>query len=467
MNIRSFLLSLLPVVAIGRLSLSFFPLEREFGSAERCALSFGMGWGLLTFQLFVYSFIGIPWSLLLVLLPWAGLIPFAFRKGLSLRKTPEEEKPPHPFIGVEWGFVYFLTFLFLYWMAEATAFPISFAEFWDAWAIWGLKAKAFYLAGSIRPLFFEYYPSYGGIHFSHPSYPLLLPLAESWVYRVSGTLAEEAVKFLFPGFLLSLMVLFHGSFRREGPRLLGLILVSLLSLLPIMGDYAIRAYAEIPLTFYYTVSTLYFYLWLRRESPGYLGIALFFSAFAAWTKIEGQALLVVNGLLFGSARMRGRGSLRRRVGEGVLCLAGPLLPILWWCWLLRQAGIPQEFVSTLTPERFTALFPRLPLIASALFRSVTDTSRWQFLWVGFFLFGLLFWREAVSFPRGCLLAAILCHLGLYVLILWIHPLDVGWVMAIDDTFQRLLLHAAPVTLFFLGLLLSPPGGQKGGERQSA
>ena len=439
-----FFLSLIPVYFVGWLVLSFFlDQTSHFTRGERNALSWGLGWGFLTLEMFYFALLKLPWNPFLLLLPWCLLFPFA----LGRRKIVSPASISlNPF---ERSLLLFFLFLFLYVSIDALTFPLTYYEFWDTWSIWGHKAKAFALKRSVDFSFFTDPSRY----FTHQDYPLLLPLSEGWIYLGLGKIDEITVKLLFSLFFLSFLVLFWGACRREKNRKDSLLLTGFLATLPIFLQYVVQGYAELPLTFYYTFSTLYLYFWCQTGRREDLWMGIFLSLFAAWTKNEGLALFVLNASLFGIGHFVSfPGSPRRKLSEGLL-LFSPVFFLLPWWLFLRWAGLSSEFFPQLRAGTFLALFWRLPVILMAFFWKILDLTKWNFLWIGFLLFGIIYWRDLFSFSKRILVLALFLHFFLYIVIYVIHPLDVLWVMDVDDSFNRILLHAAPVSLFLLGSLL--------------
>ncbi|MBI4436843.1 MAG: glycosyltransferase family 39 protein [Candidatus Omnitrophica bacterium] len=442
-----FFLSLVTPCFIGWTAVTLLPRRSaSFSNIEKASLSFGLGWGILTLEMFYASLLKLPWSPFLLLLPW--FVPFLF----SLRKRekkiggiPSDQKIP--LNSLERNLLLFLLFLFLYTVIEGLTFPLTHYDLWDAWSIWGQKAKAFALRRSVDLSFFTDPSRF----YAHQEYPLLLPLSESWIYLTLGKIDEQTVKLLFPLFTLSFLVLFWGSFRREKSRQTSLLLVTLLATLPILLEYTLRAYAEIPLTLYYTLSTLYLYFWCKEGKGTDLWIGVLFSAFSAWTKNEGGALFAVNAVIFGATRFLTSSSpVRRKILEGGILLLPLLLLLPWWLFLKKLGISSSEFFPQLKGAVLSTNFSRLPIVLKTFFWKLLDIQRWNFLWVGFFLFGAVSWRELFSFPKASLTVALLCHLLLYLFIYVIHPLDVLWAMNVDDSFNRILLHAAPLAFFLLG-----------------
>ena len=405
MTFLRFLLSLITPLIIGWTAMSLLPRRStSFSKIEKVSLSFGLGWGILTLEMFYASLLKLPWSPFFLLLPWVLFFLFSLRK--REKKTGGIPSVPRvPLNALERSLLLFLLFLFLYTVIEGLTFPLTHYDLWDAWSIWGQKAKAFTLRRSVDFTFFTDPSRF----YAHQEYPLLLPLSESWIYLTLGQIDEQTIKLLFPLFTLSFLVLFWGSFRREKSRQTSLLLVTLLATLPILLEYTLRAYAEIPLTFYYTLSTLYLYFWCKEGKETDLWVGVLFSAFAAWTKNEGQALFAINAVIFGVTRFLSSSSpVRRKIVEmGILLL--PFLLLSPWWLLLKKLGISSsEFFPQLNGAILSTNLSRLPIVLKTFFLEAPGHIQMEFFmgWVlsfrGTLLAGIFLFSEGAGHDSASL-----------------------------------------------------------------
>ena len=122
------------------------PARTSAGVFPRACFAFGSGAAALSFQLFVYSLAGLPWNPLLLIVPWvagAGVVLVRFRSKIT---APKWRTPA-------WWETLLLLAAFApiaVWGPLERLMPLT-SQAWDAWAIWLLKARAFYLDGSIEP----------------------------------------------------------------------------------------------------------------------------------------------------------------------------------------------------------------------------------------------------------------------------------------------------------------------------
>jgi hypothetical protein len=166
--------------------------------------------------------------------------------------------------------------------------------FWDAFAIWNLKARFFSLESGAHWLraFSE------TISWSHTDYPLMLPLsvARLWTYAAAPDQAIPAL--LAALFALLLGALLFGAVDSERGRTMGfLAALALLATPALMGQVAWQL-ADIPMSFF-LVSALALVVASRRNGKTgfrWLVLAGVLAGAAAWTKNEGLLFALAIGL---------------------------------------------------------------------------------------------------------------------------------------------------------------------------
>lgn len=158
---------------------------------------------------------------------------------------------------------------------------------WDGWALWQLKARAFWMDGSAAILSdSNHYDT------AHLDYPLLVPILSWWTYTHFGAAAAflaQAIGFLF---YVDLLVLFaaYASLRTSG--LAWRCAVALLACLPVATFHAGSGFADIEFTAYLLAAGAALLRALKERDRWSLYLACAFLAGIVQTKNEGMLATV-------------------------------------------------------------------------------------------------------------------------------------------------------------------------------
>ncbi len=171
----------------------------------------------------------------------------------------------------------------------------------DYIAIWGLKAKTIHAAGTVPSRLFED-PELG---FSHPEYPLGLPLLYAGVAFLTGRYDDHAMALLFPLFQVATLFALFGWLRRHGAtRVTAVWATAILACFEPLYSAFTTGLAEVPLS----LGLLLFGTALADSlegDPGALRRTALASALIAGTKNEGLFFAAAGcaiALLFGGKR---------------------------------------------------------------------------------------------------------------------------------------------------------------------
>jgi hypothetical protein len=187
--------------------------------------------------------------------------------------------------------LFFTTFNFLVVLFFALLFPI---RFWDAISCWSLKGRAFFIDRSIIP----FYTSHQ-YQFSHLSYPLYLPLTQTWIYLWLGRINENLVKIIFPIFYLSVLFIFYYLFRKRFNKIITMALVFVFSALPVVMDHGYIEYTNLLYSIIFAMAVFFFFISLTLKSTGgkerfnYLMLAAIFFTILAYIRSEGLLFLIL------------------------------------------------------------------------------------------------------------------------------------------------------------------------------
>jgi hypothetical protein len=315
---------------------------------------------------------------------------------------------------------------------------------WDAFAIWGLKAKVL-AHEALRPT-----PAYFHdltLSYSHLDYPLMVPFLTAGAYAAMGTVDDQTGK-LVSVFLDALLVpMVYLGLRWKLRRLPAACLSAITVLLPAMFRYAGAGCADLPLTMFYAGSILYVLRWIDRQQREDLILAILFSVFMTFTKNEGLVLALINGAVMLGFGL-GRGP--RRAWIGALAFFAGLLALAAAGWIWNQ-GLPrthEDYGSKLLSPLVVTNLPRLKQIIPAMMVQTAEFRTWGLLWIMAGVMALLGWR---ALARPCVLALWILlglHLMSYALAYSVTPWDLTVLMPI--TMDRLLLHTVPAVIFLAG-----------------
>jgi hypothetical protein len=416
--------------------------------SERLPLALVLGAGFVSLEMSWLALIGIRRVFAAALLVQAIVWAAAFLLGTGFR--PRSIAPTGGRGIGRWGAVFIAV---LVWAVSGVVIGTARRGLgWDGVAVWGLKGKAAFVDGGFPGPYFHDLSR----QWSHPDYPLFVPLAEAWVYRCIGQVDECAVKLLFVAFYVALLALFYGGVRREGfTATFSLGFTAALATVPLLRAQAMSGEADVPLALVVFASTLSLYGWLRRGARTDLVLAAVLSALGAWVKKEGSIHWAVN-LLAIVALGTAVGRSRRDVAVGVSLFVVAYLAILgpWFAFLSVAPGAGDFVVDLTSLHRGLS---RIPVIAGRLVAELMAVRQWGALWL-LFAAVTITWRQKLrcDATRVYLLVAALLPLvvlcGAYVFSVW-DP----FTRHIETSLYRLVLHAVPVAVFLAALQLDHLG----------
>jgi hypothetical protein len=415
-------------------------LAPRIGMVLAACLGLGIGIGAVSCAYFISLFTGLP-SVVLESALVLGILLFMWR---AAPQSPQRVAAK-PFTRLELGlglaFVVFLGCGIRGWMLQWRVAPHGF---WDAWAIWNLRARFLttdYWRDGLSPV----------LYWSHPDYPLLLSgfVARMWRFTGGWDPGVSAVtSFLFTFGTVCLLV---ASLTLLKSRAYGFVAGIILLGTPYFITYGTAQLADIPLSFF-ILSTLALLALQDRFGPESSGLAVLAgltAALAAWTKNEGLMLVAAVVLVRAIVLFRAGGK-RMVIGQGRFFVLG-MAPVLLLIAFFKHFAPPNPHIGTQS--------------AATLLAMVTDKSRYaevnQAFVKHFFSFGnlsvgvfliLAVWlacagldvkknRAAAHTALGTL-AAMLA--GYYVVYL-ISPFGVAWLVA--TSLDRVLLQLWPAVIF--------------------
>lgn len=313
---------------------------------------------------------------------------------------------------------------------------------WDALFVWALKARAIHESNGQLPFWYFSDITRG---WSHPDYPLQVPLLQAFVYDWLGAehqVAGKAVTGLYV--VAGLPLIYAATARVTGRRVFGVAAVGLVLSTPqllLQEGGLLSGYIDFPLAIVYCAAAIALAAYIDSGEWRAAALLSLLLCSAASLKNEGTVLAL------GLAAVALVVMVRRRHAGAAIVVAIPLaLTLLSWRLFLawQHALVGQDFVRRSLPE----LLQRRDwvVIGRELVKELTSIGHWGLLWpvVGSgLLIGLV--RPATRRTSTVVLLATAGPVALfqaaYLFSLW------GDVAAhIQSSLPRLLLQVAPLAI---------------------
>ena len=414
-------------------------VEHDLGKIERAGLAYGVGAGVFSLGVFLGSLLRLPINLLtgalvaLVLMSGGAWL-LARRRRVNTIIPKPIDSPGWSFFELEIvgaiGFIIILAFvLAIRWQ------PYT----WDALSAWLLKGRLIAASGSLELV---------GLS-DAPSYPLNISIQTAFIYMIDA----KFVQVIFPAYLLSLILVFYARLREMANRAIALVCALLLAATPFLLSLATIGYANIPFAFYYVVSALYLYQFLRERKPSWLILSALLLGLAGWTRSEAPVYFAINIVVLVVFLRFTRETIKP------LSVYGAIVLILWLPWNIywRAAGLGDFLAGGFDVFKEIALnrwdVQRILDISSFFFSSALAFRTWSLLWIAFPIALIVGWRQRRAFAP--LIALIV--LNSFALIFFYYAAGSNAQLTIhrwlETGFDRMALHFGPLILFLFGLAL--------------
>ncbi len=330
----------------------------------------------------------------------------------------------------DWWELLFIALLFFSLVWSALMAVVVVPDDWDAWAIWGPKAKA--LALSVGPLLDVTY-------FGHGDYPLLWPAVWALSGWCGGGWEEMGSRIWGPVFMLMCSwELIHVVRRNSDSRRAALLAAALFATIPMVPLVASWSYAEAP--FWLMTICTYGCLtrWRVTGSNVDIACAAILTVATALTKNEGVLFSVLVVLWIFFSRRPGRFK-----AMGMLAGMFFFLYLPWVYWVKIHLALSSHATEGLhlSLETLTRAAERLPTALEVIVRMWADPRQWNVVLLGLvasIVYALCRSKQREDFllPVGMMLA--------YCIIVVFHTADIYW--QVGTSWNRLTLQAIPLAL---------------------
>lgn len=424
----------------------------KFAALEALAISYGLGFGMISLEMLLFSMMGMDFTVPGILAPWSALVVLNLLRYLILKNGLPICDAAEPIRCKASLLDKFLMagigFELLYALFRSLVKPI---ESYDAIAIYAIRSKIFYLAGSVTQ---DYLANIARL-FPHADYPLNIQLSETFLYISMGSLNDQLVKVIFPLFFAAILCIFYYAVRRiSGPRY-ALIFTFVLAGIPHFNNYATNAYLEVPLAFYIFAGFLFLLRWIEdRSRTNELVLSAIAVAMAGWTKNEGLLYCVIFSVLVFTAVASGR---RRISGKDILyafVYSGIIISIsLPWSIVKARWHIVNDEIAlaNLNPANLVRQIDKLGPVFYELQKQLFGPKKWNIFWPVMISALLIYHRRVIASPQRYITAAIVMALGGYILFYMISYVDV--VFFASKTWARFLLDLLPIAVYLVAVIL--------------
>lgn len=441
---------------IGQTGLGFLSVRLTGGLWFGTTLLLGMG--VLAAELALFSLAGIPFNGLLIYGPWltwlvvklslsvrASGLPLSGQFLFDLRKRLAET-------GVKVWLTRLLAlvcgFFVLALLARQLLTPLIGT---DGTLIWFIKARAFYLNGTLT---LDHFENTG----AHLDYPVAYPLIVCSVYLMGSGFQEQLGLGVLGLFMLAGLALLYGFCRRNLPAWQSLALVLAFIALPVFATmvYYIESLgqADFPVGVTFLLFSIFYSLGIEEEKPGFLAVALLAATLSASIKNEGLSFLGLAILAVGLTLLVKPGLRAGVFREKRLAVVLPVMVVAVGGWKIftDMHHYQNDVMSNFSFDRLLAAIPaKYPEVLQRFWDVVANDASYWFLGLGL-LFSLVVAFTASDKGSIAIIGLALVAFGqllTYMLTYFISPMHLVWTH--DTTFYRLLGQLVPVAFFIFCL----------------
>ncbi len=306
----------------------------------------------------------------------------------------------------------------------------------DVYSIWLLKAKEFYVNG-IFPL-----SNLNQFPYSHPQYPILLPLIYSFIYQIIDGVKEFYVLILSPLAYISILVLSYKLFRKLGIKEnISLIFTYIYSMFgPLLAGggrmHAGEADIFLVLICWGILHLVFNYL----NDKKFKWIIFMATLIATASQIKMEGVLPAILILF----------IPGKIKQKLIGILISVVPAILWTLLRIKSGLIADF-GYIVPSISELIF-RLTSLLIIVFREMANYRNWYIFWPIFWLSIYLIKQKSNLFLKiitQCLLSMVL----LFTFNFLFSSLDIN--IYAPSSIDRIMLQLSPYffTIFVLNYVL--------------
>jgi hypothetical protein len=431
MSILIVLLTIIFISLIGFSVLKGFGFLPNKGTLFTIACSYGLGVGLVTMQLFLYSRFQIPWQRELILFPW-----FLFLGGILIVKHKEFRLPRFKKLPLRtWELILLagIAVTFCYVFFEALLRPVTT---WDAWSTWLVESKIFFLDGKVNAEIFNYLQS---------DYPLLPKLLGSFIYSMLGHVDDTVILLTSFAYYSFLALLFFSTLNKKfglGYSLLFTFLLMTTQNLVRHGGRIEAGLSDLPLGYYAFVSFLLLLEYREKSKGKSLFLLSIFLGMTMVTKFEGIPLSLLIGF-FAALHI-----FQMKLYKHIPLMFFWFLPFIDWQLFRKLNHVGANYFSG---HQIVLSFQKTANAFVGTFKEMVTIKSWNLLWIAYFYSLFIFGAKKII-ELKILNFIVVSQLTVYML-MYIFTAN----NAPNSSIERLLLHIAPLVFYYLAVVTYSTG----------
>lgn len=455
-GLSGFTFAIAIIILSGVLVLNYSRIWHSFNLITGLAISFMLGMGVVSLQMFAYSQLSVPFKIYSISAPWLvlALVTLLFRPARERLLLNTKIKAEDIFSDMGWPEIVLLLIILsqvFYAFLFGALLPI---RGWDALQTWAYKGKVFFYDMGISYDFMKD-PS------NHSDYPLLIPLTFSWIYTSMGQVNEELVRMIYPLQYVSMLALFYFAIRRVALKRVSLLFTTLLSMTPVImvhtSGFIVRigglhstdlaGYADLALSIFFLGAGTFLYLYISELNSAYLIMTVLFLTMGAWTKNEGLVFLLMGGILITVSLVIGK-----RIKYGAILAVWGFIWVVTLPWLFYKMHfhISSEYTPNMNTTTVQNNLSRLPYIIRMFFYVLfRDADLYNYTWYGYVISSLINIRESFRNPLLSLHALLLVQFAAYIFIYLISPLEIEFHLR--TSIDRVIIHLTPLAMMVMAL----------------
>lgn len=318
---------------------------------------------------------------------------------------------------------------------------------WDGLFNYEIKASLAFLNGGVLPLSYFSDPSRD---WTHQDYPLLLPLAENWLYLWLGRSDQELAKVVVWMFFVSAVCLLHVANRRfatnRWPMLIPPLMVFTVPLM-LIGDGSVSTgYADFPMAVFYLATIIFVIEFWRNENLAALWLAGLMAAAGCWLKQDGIILWSCMAILLclkALVEIKCWKTDWHKWSQLAMAVSIGWVFFVGWRWFIAAVGAKiRTELQPIRLETLQASADLLPTIIIGVIRELIDLRHWGILWMLTFLCIALATRRNRKRELLVMASAVLLPILAYACLhLFFH----------GSPLTRLLIHVSLVAVMTVGM----------------